>query len=383
MKKLMKLFGWFIPAFLFIFLSLSPALAFFVKSGDSVVLPKETKIDEAAFVGGTSITINADINGDLYCAGRDVIINGNIKGDIACAGQSLKINGNVDGNIRAAGMNIEVGGIVTRNLTVASQSLTLGPKSNIKGDVFFGVQNVELGGLMGRDLAGAGQTINITGSLLRNALVTGKTLSVIETGKIGGNLDYYMEKTATASVEKKNIKGTITRHEIQTPDKQAMKKDFVVASRSAMVMKTIFCIISFALLGLVLVYFDRKNTEKRIAQIVAKPFVSGLIGLAVLIVAPFALFILMITIVGLPLAFLVLFVYIIALMTASLYPSAIYGKLTLEKIFKKQNTSLFWQMVLGVLILGILSAIPVVGWIFAFISFCMGLGAIFVSLLPQ
>lgn len=384
MKKLTQLFAWCIPAFLFVSLALSPASAFFAQSGESLVIPKEKKIDEAAFLAGSSLTINSDINGDLFCAGADIIINGSVKGDIVCAGQSIKINGNVDGNIRAAAQNIEIAGTVSKNVSVVAQGLSLGSKSNIKGDIFFGVQNVNLGGTMGRDLAGAGESINITGSLLRNATITGSNISVLETAKVGGNLDYYVEKTAITSIGDKSIKGTVMRHDIETPSRPEMKKDDMVRfAREGMVYKTIYGILSFAIIGLVLVYFDRKNTEKRIAQITQKPFVTGLIGFAVLITAPIAFFIVMITVVGMPLAMVALFVYIVAMIIASLYPSAILGKLLLEKVFKKMNTNLFIQMILGVTLLGLVSIIPVAGWIVAFAAFCMGLGAFLVSLAPE
>jgi len=383
MKKLSQLFAWIIPAFLFISLALSPASAFFAQSGESLVLPKDKKIDEAAFLAGSSLTINPDINGDLFCAGADIIINGNVKGDIICAGQSIKINGNVDGNVRAAAQNIEIAGVVSKNISVVAQGLSFGAKSNVKGDVFFGVQNVNIGGIMGRDLAGAGESINITGSLLRNATITGTNITVSDTAKVGGNIDYYLEKTATASIDKKNVKGVITRHDIETPSKPEMKKDMAKFSGVAMISKTIYGIISFAVLGLVLVYFDRKNTEKRIAQIAQKPLVSGLIGFAVLITAPIAFFIIMITLIGMPLAMVALFVYIVAMITASLYPSAILGKLFFEKVFKKMNTNLFLQMLLGVTLLGLISIIPIIGWIVAFAAFCMGIGAYLVSLSPE
>ncbi len=383
MKIITKLFAWILPAFLFVFLSLSPARAVYFQSGDTLVLPEEKKIDEAAFVSGSTLTINSDINGDLYCAGRDIVINGNIKGDIACVGQSIKVTGNVDGDIRAAAMNIEINGQVTRNITVASQTLVLGPKSQVKGDVFFGVQNVNLGGSMGRDLLGAGETVNITGSLLRNATVSGTNLSIIETGKIGGNLDYYVEKTATPSIDEKNIKGSVVRHDIETPSKSEMQNQTIKATGKAIFVKTLVSILSFILLGSALIYFDRKNTEKRIAQIVRKPLITGLIGFATLIVAPVAFFILLITVIGMPFAFVAMFVYIIALIIASLYPSALYGKLFMEKVIQKKDTSLYGQVALGVLLLGIVSIIPVIGWIIAFASFCLGLGAFLSSLFPE
>ena len=379
----MRLFALFIPAFLITFLVASPANAFFAQSGDTLVLSADKKIDEAAFVSGKSLTINSNINGDLYCAGQDIVINGDVKGDIACIGQSIKINGSVDGDVRAAAMNIEVTGTVTRNVTAMSQSLVFGPKSNIKGDVFFGVQNINLGGTMGRDIAGAGETITVTGSLLRNATVTGTNLSVVETGKIGGNLDYYMEKTATASIGAKNIKGTVVRHDIETPSRPEMEKKVVSITKKALFVKTIVSILSFIVLGLALVYFDRKNTEKRISLIISKPLAAGLLGLAILITSPIVFIILMVTIVGMPFAFVSMFVYIIALITASLYTSAILGKFFMEKILQRKESPLYGQIALGVLLLGVISCIPVIGWFVAFIAFCLGLGAYAISLLPE
>ena len=383
MKNITKLFAWFVPAFLFIFLSVSPARAVFFKSGDNVNLPKTQKISEAAAVYGSTLVIDSDVDGDLYCAGRDVTINGNIKGDIACAALNLKINGTVDGNIRALAQTIDVAGTATRNLTVASQSLILEPKSQIKGDLFFGVQNVSLGGTMGRDLAGAGETITISGSLVRNALVTSTDFSVANTGKIGGNLDYYMEKTAVATIGAKTVKGTVVRHEIVTPEKTVNKEQMQKTASAAMTMAKIFGILSFALLGLVLIYFDRKNTEARVAQILTKPLLSGLIGFAVLLLFPAAFIIMLVTIIGIPLAFVVLLVYIVALITASLYASITYGKLLLEKLFRKSKTTLVLQMLLGVVLLGLVTCLPVIGWLIGFLSFCLGLGAITISFVPD
>jgi len=383
MNKITQLFSLLIPAFLFISVSASSADAVFFQTGDNLVIPKEKIINETAAISGSSLTINSNINGDLLCAGQNVVINGNIKGDVICVGQNIKINGSVDGNIRAAGQTIEIFGQVTRNLSVASQQLILGPKSQIKGDVFFGAQNVELGGVMGRDLAGAGDSIVITGSLLRNAVVTGTKLSVIETGKIGGNLDYYMETTDTASIGEKNVKGNILRHDIVTPSKPALDRRMAGITSAAIILKTIFGILSFGLLGLAIVYFDRKNTKRKISSIINKPLVSGVTGLAVLITAPLAFIIILATVIGIPLAFVVMFVYIIALITASLYPSAIYGKLFFEKVLQKTNTSLYSQMFLGVILLGLVSIIPVIGWIIAFASFCMGIGASLVTMFPE
>ncbi len=361
--------------FLFITSFSQTANAFYYQSGDNLILSSDKKINEVAVVFGSSLTIDADINGDLYCAGRDVVVNGDVQGDIVCAAQSLEVNGIVDGNVRALAQTVDVNGTVTRNLTVASQSLILDPKSQVKGDIFFGAQNVDLNGSMGRDLAGAGETITVTGSLLRNAVVTGTHLSVIETGKIGGNLDYYMEKTATASIGTKNVKGNVVRHEIVTPETPS-KAEMTKVTMAVSVTGKIISIISMAIVGFLLIYFNKKKTMDITALISAQPVKSGFIGLVTLIVFPVIFILGLITVIGIPVSFIALFVYIIALITASLYTAIVFGRLLFEKVFRQTKSTIVPQMLLGTLILGLVSCIPVIGWAVAFVSFCVGLGAI-------
>ena len=382
MKKITNLIARLVTLLLFL-LSFSQTQAFFTKTSDNVVLSEDKKINEAAFISGNLITVDSDIDGDLYCAGRSVTVTGNIKGDVACAAQTIKITGSVDGDVRIAAQSVEITGQITHNLTTLTQSLILGQKSNIKGDIFFGVQAVQLSGLMGRDLAGVGESITITGSLLRNATITGSNLSVLDNGKIGGNLDYYVNNTATSSIEIKNVKGVVTKHEIEIPKKVDVDKKITKVTGMALVAKILLGITSFIVLGFVVIHFDRKNVEKRLLLINNKPFISGLIGLAVLITAPFAFFILLATIVGIPLAFIALFILIIAMITSSLYPSIFLGKVIIEKVFYRQTTSLFLQMITGVILLGLISNIPFIGWIVAFAAFCVGLGAYFTTLFPE
>jgi len=264
----------------------------------------------------------------------------------------------------------------------ASQKLVLGPKSSVGGDVIFGVQNVDFNGQVGRDLTGAGDTITISGSLLRNATVTGTNISLSDTGKIGGNIDYYVAKESTPSIAQKNVKGTITRYDIEPKTAPVTEKKMVEVSKAGMAAKIIFGIISSIILGLTIVYFDSKGTKKRVEQIMSKPFISGLIGLTALIVAPIVFFILMFTVVGAPVAFVFLLVYILTLITSSLYTSIVYGKIVMTRLFHKKGT-LNTQIALGVTLLGLVSSIPVIGWTIAFFSFCVGLGASLSSMIPK
>jgi hypothetical protein len=168
-----------------------------------------------------------------------------------------------------------------------------------------------------------------------------------------------------------------------TPEKEEMiikaKEVNVVAETFA----KIFSIISFSVLAVFLLYFNRVRFEKSIKSIITKPFISGLIGFATLVVAPFVFIILMITIIGIPLAFFGIAFYVMSLISASIYFSGTIGKLFFEKVLKDSKTNIYWQVIVGVALVGIISLIPMLGGLFIFVGFCLGLGSTISSYFPE
>ncbi len=382
MKKIIYL----LSAFLFLTFT-NPALAVQFKSGDSLTFDKATSIEETVFVSGNNINFDSKLNGDLICAGRNITITGDITGDIICAGQNIKVSGKVDGNIRVMGQSIYIEGLVSRNLSVLGQDLTLSSKSNVRGDIMFGGQSVDLSGVGGRDLVGAGNTVNISGSLLRNAVVTVSSINVASDANIGGSVDYFVEKEANTPqlMSGKNIKGDIRRHEIVAPEKPKMdqvEQKVKSAAPTINFIKTIFGILSFSLLACVLLYFTPQRTASVVSILEKKPVISGLIGLVILVVAPVALMIICSTVIGLPVALVLFLMYLITMFIATLYPSIWVGKYVMTKI-KSKSKSLYLTAFVGCVVVGIVSMIPVIGWLMILVLFLVGLGASFLSYLPE
>lgn len=367
-------------------LSAKSALAVQFKNGTDLSFPKEQKIDETIFISGSNINFDSSLVGDLLCVGQNIVITGNIKGDVLCAGQNIKVTGLVDGNIRIIGQTLDLSGSTTRNLYAVGQSLVLSSKSSVKGDVLFGAQTVDLSGIAGRDIAGAGERITVSGSLLRNALVTVSTLNVSDTASVGGNIDYFVDKDNVnnqTAVSQKGIKGEVRRHEIEKPamEKPAVSENIRKVAPSAMVFKKVMSIVSYALLAFVLIYFSRGRTNQITALITQKPVMAGLIGLAIFVVAPIAIIISCITVVGLPTAFVILIFYILSMFIASLYSTILIGKLIMKKY--RPKSSIYLSAAIGCLVVGVLSAIPVIGWLFIFVLFLMGLGASLLTFIPE
>lgn len=360
------------------------AQAVYFNSGTSLLLPKGAPINESAFVAGQSLSIDSDVNGDLFCAGRDVIINGNIKGDVLCAGQNIIINGIVDGNVRTASQTLKIAGVVTRNISVVAQSLVLDRFSAVKGDIFFGGQQIDLGGSFGRDMAGAGEQITISGSLFRNATVTASKISLLETSKIGGDLDYYIEDTGVfTQATPKNVLGSVTKHLITREETQPAKQAVKDTTPTAMIIGKILSIVSFLLVAFLIIYFTPKRTSAIIEILKSHPYKSFFLGLTATIVAPIFLILMLITFVGMTSALVIFLVYVLSLIISSLYSSLLLGRIISTKLKINKHRSMYLDALIGCVVVGVLVSIPVLGWLFGLCLFFAGLGAQLVSYLPN
>jgi len=361
----------------------SPIHAVQFKTDTNLIFAKDQKIDETIFAAGEKITVDADITGDLHCAGQSVVINSNIKGDVLCVAQTIKITGAVDGNVRVMAQMVDLQGSISRNLNVLAQNLTLSDTSSVKGDILFGVQTIDLLGDGGRDLAGAGETINISGSLLRNALISVSSLEVSDKAKIKGDLDYTTSAEGIATISSKAVSGQVTKHEMAPQENTTRAEEVKEVSSFAFVTVTLFGVLSFLLLACALIYFDKHRTEKIVNTIQAKPVISMLIGLAVMVVYPISFFILLVTIIGAPLAFISLLAYIISLITGSVYTSIVIGWNAIKLINKSKTPNSFLSAIIGCTVLGVIVNIPIIGWFVGLLAMLSGLGAIFATLLPE
>ncbi|NYT03666.1 MAG: hypothetical protein GKC00_03055, partial [Candidatus Methanofastidiosa archaeon] len=70
-----------------------------VNNGDQKIVTIENDVNDDLFISGDQVTINGNINGDLFAAGGQVVVNGNVTGDAYVAGGNVTINGQVTGGL--------------------------------------------------------------------------------------------------------------------------------------------------------------------------------------------------------------------------------------------------------------------------------------------
>jgi cytoskeletal protein CcmA (bactofilin family) len=102
--------------------------------GDYYVAKGDTVDDDITITGGNA-KIDGVIDGDLAVMGGMVDVNGMIDGDVAVFGGNLDILGTVDGDAAVLGGNVKNKGTITGDLFVIGGTVLLDSGSVVEGDI--------------------------------------------------------------------------------------------------------------------------------------------------------------------------------------------------------------------------------------------------------
>jgi len=132
-------------------------------------------------------------------------------------------------------------------------------------------------------------------------------------------------------------------------------------------------VVSMFLLGLVLILLAPRAAEAVARSARTKPLVCAGVGLLALILLPLITVAAFVTIVGIPLAVVLLFLIVPLLAMSYVTTALVLGRLILKK-------SKLLAFLVGLIVLGLLTLIPIAGGLIGFLAIIFGLGALFVTL---
>jgi len=349
------------------------ANAFVVKSDDVVKVGQDEIIEGNLYAAASSITINGTVKGDLICAAQTININGPIEGDIICAGQTININSYVGGNIRVAGNTININSKVGRNVMAFGNVVHFGSGADVGWSAMVAGANVNVMGKVGGTLHGGGENVTVDAEVAKSVDFDAKTLVIGDNAKIGADLNYVEYNKGEVEVsDKAVIAGKINPREKKIAGKQ---KSIIWGISLAWIWGKIISIFSVLILGLVFISLFKDKVENTVKKMIDKPWAQIGWGLVILIITPVIALILAITIIGLPLAAILIFAWLIMLFIAKAMAAIAFGFWLFDK-FKKKTKTLMWPMIAGIIISYIIFCIPFIGWILALAALLWGLGGL-------
>jgi cytoskeletal protein CcmA (bactofilin family) len=351
----------------------SAVFAFNVKTADSVYIKKDEVVEGTLYVVSKNITIEGVVNGDLVALAQNITVKGKVIGDIISASQNLSVEGEVGGNIRSIANTISlIDTTVKRNANLVGTNVLIGENSNITWDALILAGVAEMRGTVQGSLHGVVDKLLISGNVNKDVSFTinqnndyyqGGPIEIADDSNIKGDLSYSYSENL--NINKSLVAGAINFNEkIVENHWQKNIWNFIISVFSALVVGLVFLSIS-------------KNEMTIIQEKVNTKYGRSLmIGLGVLFLTPIVSIILMMTIIGMPLGFIMLILWFIMLYFAQIMVGLGLGKQIRERIFKAKQKNIMADLIVGVTVLCLLFAIPMFGGVITFFSTLLGLGVI-------
>lgn len=356
--------------------SLSVPVSIFAKEStmEPVVISNPTG---PHFRAGETVVISEDLEGDVYVAGGTVRVEGSISGDLLVVGGQVTIVGDVSDDVRAFGGTVTLDGTVGKNVTVAGGTVLFGANSIVLGSVVSGSGMLDISGEVdGASYLGA-STATVAGLFNQNVTVGAQSLTLSDLSSVGGSLyatvpeDGSYVNDAVILGETKIERPVISKNS-DSDQSNSRYSRFGMANAAKVSMSIVMGLVG----GGVLLWLFA-DAFKSVAQyVVVKPVATLGFGFVVTFLAPVALLVLALTVIGLPIAALGLLVYIFDFIIARWVASYAVGIFVAKKSKWAFLKSPFAQFGIGLLIFELLAVLPILGGVVHFVTFLMAMGAL-------
>lgn len=340
-----------------------------IEQKDDIVVLKDQVINKDYFAKGQQISVLGSINGDAYLAGGKVTIEGNIGGDLIAVGGTINVRGRVVKNLRVAGGQVVISGEVGGNTTVAGGAVEIMDNAKIGGSLTSLAGSLTVYAPVSKGATIAAGDTTIASHINGDVVAAVGNISLTPQASVLGDLTYYSQNDAQIR-EGASINGKTT-HNIPRI-KQTQKYQGI--GEKAKISLTIISLLLSLIIGAVLLRLLPVFSQKTVDRVLTKPLLSFGQGILALIVTPIAAILLAITLIGIPFALIMTVAFIIYLYIAKIFVALAVGQKLLELTQSKYGP--IWALLAGLLIYAIISIIPIIGPLTAFIVVTIGVGAI-------
>lgn len=328
-------------------------------------------LDGPGFFSGNTVQIDGTVDGTTFAAGNVVHVNGTINGSLFVAAQTVVISGEVTGNIYVASQNINFAGQSQGDVFLAGSTVIVNPQAQLRRDLFAAGATVVIESSIPRHLYGAGQQFTLNGIVEGDAYLDAQKLNLKESAVIEGDLNYTSPNEAQT-----HSNATVNGETNWTESSQTRTRQ--EPSQTSRVVMTLLGIL-WSILSSLLVWFIIKLWrpdiwKKTILPITESPLKTLGVGLLTLIVVPFVILLLFVTIIGIPLGFILTTLYVLLLYLSHIAVAVFIGFWLINRLKWRNLQKEIWFVLLGLIIIEAISWIPILDFLFGLIVILAGLG---------
>lgn len=320
-------------------------------------------VHDDLLTAGQRVRVEAQVEGDVAAAGSNVTIVAPVQGYIMGAGRTVTIAGPVDNDVWAAGERVTVDAQVGDNAMIAGQTVRLAP-----------------GSVIGRNARLAGNEVRSEGRIARDLRIGASRAEI--GGEVGGAVHASAERVTL-------LPGALVRGDlvVRSPQPPDISPDARVIGRIdyretrgdswgvAWPLAWIGMFLALLVLSLAALAIAPAWSERVVVQLRRRTLASLVAGAIVLIAVPVVIGILLVTIIGIPLAIVLTAAYAAALVLSAAIVSYLVGRWLFERAHRA-GVSRWGAIALGALVVSLGLSLPVVGPLVALAVVLWGAGAV-------
>ena len=383
-----------LSSIIIIFFGACPSYGSDFKGGERVSITEPVIGD--LYVAAGEIDVRAPISGDLVVAGGEISVEDSVMQDILIAGGQLYLNGFVGDDIRAAGGRIKITNRITGDLVVFGGEINIQEDAIIDGDLRVFGGEVYIRGVIKGAIKSSGGKIYFRGTaegdvelqaeeLEIDGEIKGRSTLVAENIILGDQAKFYQEVEYWREDAEMDfgtsLVNTSARYDIELKEIGKDRGPFGLAFGPL----GLIYVLSILLILILLNFLFNRPLAQAGERLNQEPTRSLGYGAAYFIGLPILVVLLLVTVIGIPIALLFLALYAFSLLFGLSITSVVAAKaMKIKYNYKHWGT---WMLVLvsaGVfVVLKLLTLIPFIGWLFYLIVLVVAFGAILVDLLPQ
>lgn len=347
-----------------------PLIALLLAGFGAPALAQEPRSNEDSanvYMTGTEVRPTGPIQGDLVAAAGRISVEHSIDGDAVLAAGSIDVRGEIGEDLRVAGGFVTLAGRVQGEALVVGGSIAFGPDSDVGGRAWLGGGDVAVAGRFHNNVKVYARNILVLGHITGDVHLVGATIEVMSNARIDGNVTY-VSNTRIKIHPGAKLTGKVTREAGRLP---TLRMPGWPPFRP---------LLMFGLLatGALLLALFPRFTASAVRTIWVSPLGSLGLGTAIFFSLPPVILLLIITIIGIPIALMLAGIYAVALLAGFLVAAFSIGERLLQ-VVPKHAAAGFWTRVgmlaIALVILWLVRHIPYAGGLLILVALVIGLGA--------
>jgi hypothetical protein len=323
-----------------------------------------------AYAVGASVVLTAPVAGDFLALGGSIITAAPVEGDDLMFGGSVSSRSRVTGDLRAIGGSVEIVEPILGDLVVGG--LSVRDSGRAGGSVFIIALNTVLSSGASGPVTIYGNNISLAGDFASDVnIVASGHISLSPGTLIHGKFSYEAPDVASIPTSASILRGVVYTNASYLPDVGTSRFLAFVSIGFFLVVRIIGALILAGLLAGLFSNFAKEVTGHVLHMRVREMLLLLLLGFGIGVATPVVIGLLLLTFVGIGIAFLVAILYALLFLLAFMYTGIVMGSI-LSRRFLKREQVLWHDGILGMTIVSLVLLVPYIGvltvCLFTFVS---------------